>query len=404
MINIRILLLVIIALIIRIIFVSDTNLGTGDSGANNLATSAYLQGKHVYELQGMSLSNPPFSLHVLSYWRLIGNLLGHSDFVYFWKVLASVFDALLVFLIYKTANLLFKSKEKAFNAALIYAFNPISITISSVHGQIESVWLFFVLLAFYLLMQKKQHVFVSALVFGIGVSIKMTPLILLPFIILLLKSWKQRIIYVGIAIFTFLTLSYPELYTSFTAVKRQVLLYQSTPFDWGFSKIIYQLFGSGNLGLQINGLLKYFMLGTIGLYWVRVVRKKSHNFLAFSLASLMLFFVFTPGFGTQYILWPLPFLILTGSPFLKRYIIFGSLIMFSSYDLGIRPISTVVEFMNMNFLYHFGLTVTYASYYLLWGLCIWFILKENILWKNSANRLIGIENASAAFRKRLPKI
>lgn len=380
MFNRKILILSLIAFLVRLLFASNSLLGTGDSGAINSATYAYLQGEHVYELPSIYLSNPPFSLHVLSYWRILGSFLGHNNFITFWKTFAALFDSLLIVLIYEIGALLWKSKQQAFQASLFYALNPIAIVISSVHGQLESVWIFFTLLAFYLLIRKKKMMAISAIIFGIGISIKMVPLLLLPFIVLLLPRWRQRISYIGIAIVVFLILSYPELYTSFPAVNRQVFMYQSTPWYWGISKIIYQFSKSGlfsfAIAMQLNALLKYFMLGMIGLFWLIVNRNHSYRFLASTLTVLMLFFIFTPGFGLQYILWPVPFLILTKSNFLRRYLFLGSLIMLSSYDIGIMPISYPFIFLNNNVFNHTSLTVTDFLLYLLWGMCVLFFLKK----------------------------
>src|SRR6266487_3871763 len=151
--NKQILILALIAFLVRLLFISNPNLGTGDTATNNVATQAFLHGKDVYALPNMFESIPPFSLHLLSLWRLVGKVLGY-DFQQFWKVLSSLFDTFLVILIYQLGIIVFQSRKKAFNSALVYAFNPISIVISSVHGQIEPIWLFFILFSYFLLLQK----------------------------------------------------------------------------------------------------------------------------------------------------------------------------------------------------------------------------------------------------------
>ncbi len=84
------------------------------------------------------------------------------------------------------------SADKKNLAGLVWFFNPISIYIVALMGQIDGLAVFFIILA---LMSAKNRSVWGAVSLGLGAAIKSFPLLLLPiYVILVAKSWKQRII------------------------------------------------------------------------------------------------------------------------------------------------------------------------------------------------------------------
>lgn len=68
---------------------------------------------------------------------------------------------------------------------LLVLFNPVYFFTSALWGQIDSIPIFFTLLAFYLLLERKQ-VITGGIIFAVGLLIKPTTLVYLPFFLLVL--------------------------------------------------------------------------------------------------------------------------------------------------------------------------------------------------------------------------
>lgn len=248
------------------------NYGTGDTGAVNTAVSLFIHGKEVYGHQGgLSFSQPPLALHILSLLRIIGDYFS-IPFIGFWKILAIFSDAGITYFIYKIMNLTQKEKKKALIYAKWYMFNPIALFISGNHGQQESVWIFAILLSYYFLYFKK-NLLLGSLSAGFAVSYKLPAFLLIPALVWVIKSWKKRFIFVILIIMFFLLSIIPEIFTSRDYLIRQVFLYESTLGVWGFSLLISKMFAS-NMKLTaisiVSQFLKFILLGSLVFYFLKI--------------------------------------------------------------------------------------------------------------------------------------
>lgn len=113
-----------------------------------------------------------------------------------WPNLADLVIGLLIFWF------LIKKNSKQLSAAiwsLIFLLNPISIIVSSAHGQIDSVPTLLVIITILILQFKysKIYLLISAIFLGLSISIKPNPLILVPaFLIFLHKKtsfWEKSV-------------------------------------------------------------------------------------------------------------------------------------------------------------------------------------------------------------------
>lgn len=108
-------------------------------------------------------------------------------------ILADLGIGLLIYLIFE--------KQKKFSLWLsgLYLFNPATIYVSAVWGQIESLPIFFLLLSYFCLWKKKNYYFVSHLAFCAAVLTKQTALWVLPvYLILWLKEAKVQKLIAGL--------------------------------------------------------------------------------------------------------------------------------------------------------------------------------------------------------------
>ena len=137
---------------------------------------------------------PPAYLYVLwaigKIYQFFDPSLSHSDglllmaMIKLPSTLADIGAAWLIAKILKPHTTL----EKAYQVALIYAFNPLMLFVSAIWGQIDEVMVFLMLGAFYLIQQ--NYLVRAGLLIAVMVIIKPQGLFLAPF--LLLSQWRKN--------------------------------------------------------------------------------------------------------------------------------------------------------------------------------------------------------------------
>ncbi len=114
-------------------------------------------------------------------------------YAFAFKVVPIFFDALLTVLIYQMLRK--RGSNVAFACGLLYAFSPLTLIIDCMHGQWESVFLFFLLLSFYIrdyyADSLKKYMCVGFL-FAVSFLIKPLSIIFLPLLIVVRHDlWKE---------------------------------------------------------------------------------------------------------------------------------------------------------------------------------------------------------------------
>jgi hypothetical protein len=95
----------------------------------------------------------------------------------------------------------------------------------------------------------------------------------------------------------------------------KVIAYSSLSGWWGFTSFEYVLPGAlstdiSNLYSRIGSITLLLAEIALGVYYARRSLTRSIDFTTAMLAGLLLFYVLTPGYGTQYLLWVVPFIII----------------------------------------------------------------------------------------------
>jgi Gpi18-like mannosyltransferase len=368
--NLRVILLT--GLVIRILFAFSYD--TGDTGAFCNAGSLFLQHKEVYADPAVFFSGPPFALHVTALMHWLGNKIG-LPCSGMWKMPTIVADIGIGWLIYFISKKeLKKSEDNAIKMAMMYIYNPIAIFISGFQGQQESFWLFFILLA-WLLIKRYQKIVIAAICVGIALAYKIPAVLLIPALLFLIKEWRRRLIFCGIIGFIFLISLLPEIITSREALIRQSFLYSSIPGIWGFSGLINKSLAltpqfSESVMKLTSTLLKIILaIGVLIIYRIHLKNKK-WNFFQLGLKVFMVFMVFTPGFGTQYLLWLVPFFILSEAPYFLLYSVLVTVVYLHTYGLGFAPLDLILVILQRKVYNPLLLVYPYDIYYPVWLLLV----------------------------------
>jgi hypothetical protein len=234
-----------------------------------------------------------------------------GGFLFLCKIPAIVGDLLIILLLNKIIIQLTNSYNKAFFASLAYALCPISVMVSALHGQFDSLTLAFLLLSMYSF--HKGNITMSSFWFSVSVTTKIWPVIFIPLFILLLPNNRERLkfLYIlplvplgSIILYCWLLNSNPLL------IIKATLEYGGISGMWGISAlidIVARPFGYDpqNINSFLSLFLRFIMLLVMLLYY----RYKMSEFTMQQniLNILFLFLVFAPGFGSQWLLWLVPF-------------------------------------------------------------------------------------------------
>jgi uncharacterized membrane protein len=212
-----------------------------------------------------------------------------------------------------------------------------------VHGNYVSVTLCFLFAAAYALYFHKNTsgLIFSALLFAISVATKTWPLIFLPLFLQNIASWKKRLSFLLISALLVGVLLLPVYLQDKTVFFNSFLKYRGNTGWWGFTGI-YQIWPS-----KLTYFLMYFYQAygsfVLGMVLLALYIFKTHKmdffkgFVLITLAAL----TFMIGFGPQYLIWILPFLIV-GSKKKMVYLFSGLTIVLFIVEYVFRPFNGVL--------------------------------------------------------------
>ncbi len=322
-------------------------------------------------------SYPPIAVYIEAFTILLSNTL-NIPFHILTKIWPNLADIAITLLLYR---FLIRLNVKAVSASfwsLIFILNPISIIISSIHGQIDSIPSLLVLISIYLLtLANKPRFNLSALILGLAIAIKPNPLMLLPFFLIISKiNLKQ--------VFTFLLTSLAPValvFAPFILQSPQQILVKMVSYggvyDFSYAAILKGFWYQQNAETwlpQTNQMFDSsklaFILGTIFLL---VLFAKSKNLLKACLAVYLLFIGIYFGVSAQYLYWVLPIAVLAKEKMSILFSITGTLALLGFYtyfgpDILFGKFWNGTAFQSKYMLFYF------VGNLLLWVTTLWWFI------------------------------
>lgn len=280
------------------------------TAGQNVYRAPFAQGRYPY---------PPLHAYLSALLYLISSH-ARSTFLFFDKALPAACGVALSLVVWAAACRLGYAREKAFLCGLLYALNPLAMLVTGYHGQFEEIPLLGVGLAYLLLLHEEEGrlypLLLSALALGVAVAYKTWPLLFLPPLVLLVPRWPRRLLYVAIVPLPLATsLALFGLFFGRSglgdAVSRMISYSGSTGFCWGYGSLvqpcwIHPTMLSANLGShQLTTRLLLVALLVCAAF-VLLRRRPLEGMVLLPLT----FYLFCPGWGPNYSVWVVPFLIL----------------------------------------------------------------------------------------------
>lgn len=273
------------------------------------------------------------------------------------KTVTLAFDIGTSFFIYKIVKNY--SLKLARIAGVLYLANPAVIFNSSIWGQIDGIFTFFLILSSYLLTEKKNFV-TSSFWSSIGFLIKPQSIAFIPVVLIyLLRQFKRYsffIFLIPIATISFLSIPFfgpSSIFGLFNLAKRSLEVYPYTSvfafnfwgiFDWWQSDLKTFLFT-----FKVWGISLYIISLVLIIFPLIKNKIKSEVFYLASALSLIAFFLFLTRMHERYLFSFLPFILI--SAFLYK-----SRVLFLVYFF-----MTIIHLINLLFVYYYYQYVYYDS-------------------------------------------
>ncbi len=250
--------------------------------------------------------------------------------------------------------------------AAIFSLLPASILVSAFHGNTDSLYAAFLLAA--VTSRMRRNYFLSGVFFALSLNVKLLPLVLLfPFLIFCYTR-KALLLTLGGIVLGLTPFYYPIL-TVPLDMHRNMLQYSSNPDNWGIQFLFNQLreYGARSIADRLSGCYTFIgryvlLIGGILIALAARRRIQSDIIQALSLCGAF-FFVMTPGFGVQYVVFTLPLFLIHNE---ERGILWG-------LSSGIFIGSVYYTFMTDWSLYVSWFDSWFPSYTKFLGIIPWYL-------------------------------
>jgi 4-amino-4-deoxy-L-arabinose transferase-like glycosyltransferase len=223
--------------------------------------------------------------------------------------LADVVTALLIFEMVRPA----RGLRAATAAGVLVAFSPVLLIISGFHGNTDPVFVMFAMLSAYLLVCPRWpgrpwlSPALAGASLGVAMSIKLVPVVMIP--VLLLLAWRlgrrHLAAFVAGAGVVLVPLWTPVLLREWRPFRAHVLGYAGGPLHpWGITEFL----ASASVGPSVVSFLvgpgRFLILAVSALLPVALLLWRRDAVLPAVGLTLVLFFLLSPAWGTQYLSWP----------------------------------------------------------------------------------------------------
>lgn len=219
----------------------------------------------------------------------------------------------------------------------LLALCPTSIMISGFHGNSDPVMIFFVSFSIYLL-EKRKSTWLSAVAFGLALSVKVVPLIFIPAFLFYLPTIRSRSIFLLTAAGVFVIGGMPYLLLDPRIIAVRVFGYSSYYGVWGWTRLLSAALGQASsshpsgihAAINIGGKVLLLISICALSFWMNNKKEKPPLFIQCGVVTF-LFMALTPGFGIQYLSWCIPFVVAIGLTPTIIYYLASSLFLFIDY-------------------------------------------------------------------------
>ena len=301
-------------LVVKLLLAALTR-GTNDADTWTLFAGGVAQagpvGVYALDFPGQLYNHPP----LIGYWLAVLNVLEGWGFSIRFSIraaasLADVVTAVLVFELLRTRT----SLRRATASGVLVALSPVLLVISGFHANTDPIFVMFVILAAYLLVDRKVPA-LAGIALALALGVKIVPVVVLPlFAVFALLAGARVLVQLGVA-FAALTavIWLPALLTEFSAVLGNVIGYSGIAArPWGVAQLVHWVGDPEWAVWLLTYPFRFVALAVAALLPAWLVLRRRDQLPAALGISLGLFLVLSPAFGHQYLVWPAAALFFVG--------------------------------------------------------------------------------------------
>lgn len=247
--------------------------------------------------------SPPPLILLVAQAHLVSSYFGNEIiFLYLMKLPLVLADLVTIFFLYKIAATLSGNVEKAEKLAMLYAFNPATILVSTIWGQTDSIPVMFTVVALYFFINRipMTGLATSAIFLGWGIAFKFYPIFILPTFLAKLKRLKEIITFIIFACLPLTVSSIPFLMWDSQSYIDTLLIHNLGDV-YPLSPLLY---------LKDLQLVQTAFFLSIMMLFIVAYFKKTSIIINITLSFFALYLLFGGLFPTNYFLWIVPFTIL----------------------------------------------------------------------------------------------
>lgn len=255
-------------------------------------------------------NHPP----LMGLWALAATDLGGADGRWFpaiFKLVAVCGDLLGAWLLYRHGNSRpGRGPEAGLMLACLFLWNPVSFLVTSYHGNTDPLLASLCLWA--ALLAQANNPVGAGLALGAAFNVKIVALILLLPLAVSVRSWRGLLRFGGAFAVTCLPFVPPLVIVGQPFIEH-VLKYNSTPGSWGLGLFFRDIQAVKHLGphfVHANETFfraaRFIVLGSVAALAVVMRARGGRRWLEVAAFGFSTALVFAPGFGYQYLAWPLP--------------------------------------------------------------------------------------------------
>ena len=203
------------------------------------------------------------------------------------------------------------------------------------HGNTDPILVFLVLLTIDLV-ERRRPAWLAGIALGVAAEIKVLPVLLAPAMLLSLPGTRRRIEFCVGAAAAFLSGSAPFLFAVPELVITRVFGYTGQSGPWGLSLLALvvreraRLSWMGELYVRYGTMLSLYAVAGATL-WLRPLSRRNVLFMPVGFV-LFLFVAVIPGFGVQYLVWLVPWVVQLGSAPTAAYFLVGTVFLVGYYS------------------------------------------------------------------------
>jgi 4-amino-4-deoxy-L-arabinose transferase-like glycosyltransferase len=213
--------------------------------------------------------------------------------------------------------------------AVVVAVSPVLFIISGFHGNTDSVFVFFVLLAVWLLADRDAPV-LAGLAFAAGVGVKLVPFVVLPALLAAAYRRGRALPFAAAAGLAVLASWLPAVLREYPAMKANVLGYAGQSGEFGVTAVLRRLGAAGAVDFYA-GPGRYAVLAAAALPAAFWAWRRAGDLPAAVGLSLVTFLALSPAFAPQYLAWPVAAGVLLSPAMAGIYSVVAGTVLFVLY-------------------------------------------------------------------------